>query len=99
MVFAHYNPYEHDLGILRRRVLKFDRRVEEALPYNTKEDQELFDYLNFACIGGRYRKEEEFPVTKAQLGYWGKEAKKLLGLTETICQERIECLKGIENKS
>ena len=65
---------------------------------NLEEKQELFDYLNFAYIGGRYRSEEEFPVTKQQLNYWSTEAQKLLNLTQTICTERIECLKGIEKK-
>lgn len=98
MVFTHYNPYEHNLKVLRNRVLLFDRRVKDALPYNTDEEQELFDHLNYAYIGGRYRSEKEFPVTKEQLEYWSKEVNKLLSLTETICQKRIECLKKIEQE-
>ena len=96
MVFTHYNPHEHNLEVLREGIIQFDSRIQEVLPYNTKEEQELFDYLNFAYIGGRYRSEEEFPVTEEQLDYWSKEVKKLLDLTETICQNRIACLKGIE---
>ena len=96
MVFAHYNPYEHNLEALRDRVLQFDNRIKNALPYDTEEQQELFDYLNFAYIGGRYRSEEDFPVTQEQLDYWRTEVKQLLDLTETICKERIDCLKGIE---
>ncbi|NOQ26470.1 MAG: HEPN domain-containing protein [Bacteroidales bacterium] len=96
MVFTHYNPYEHNLVELRKRVLQFDKRVKNVLPYDTAEQKELFDYLNFAYIGGRYRSEEDFPVTKEQLDYWSTEAKKLLELTEIICKERINCLKGIE---
>ena len=98
MVFTHYNPYEHNLESLRERTIPFDRRIKDVLPYETVAQQELFDYLNFAYIGGRYRSEEDFPVTKEQLDYWSKEAKKLLDLTETICKERIECLKEIETK-
>ena len=64
--------------------------------YETKKEQELFDYLNFAYIGGRYRSEEEFPVTKEQLDYWSKEIRKLLDLTEIVCCDRIACLKEIE---
>lgn len=78
MVFSHYNPYEHDLSVLRRRALEFDRRAAEALPYETDRQRELFDHLNFAYIGGRYRSEKEFPVTKEQIDYWGKEAKNCL---------------------
>lgn len=96
MVFTHYNPYEHNLVELRERVLQFDSRIKNVLPYNTEEEEKLFDYLNLAYIGGRYHSEEDFPVTKEQLNYWSKEAKKLLDLTEIICQERIDCLKGIE---
>ncbi len=99
MVFTHYNPYEHNLKVLRERVKRFDRRVTEAFPGSTDEEKELFDYLNYAYIGGRYRSVEEFPVNKKQLDYWGKEAKKLLELTENICRERIDCFKEIERKS
>ena len=98
MVFTHYNPYEHNLEILRERILQFDSRTKEVLPYETKEQIELFDYLNFAYIGGRYRSEEEFPVTKEQLDYWRTEVKQLLDLTKTICKERIDCLRGIEKR-
>jgi predicted nucleotidyltransferase/HEPN domain-containing protein len=98
MVFTHYNPYEHNLETLRERTIQFDSRIKEVLPYETEKQKELFDYLNFAYIGGRYRSEEQFPVKKEQLDYWSKESKKLLELTETICRERIECLKEIEKQ-
>lgn len=80
----------------RKRSLQFNRHIKEVLPYETKQQRELFDYLNYAYIGGRYRSEEEFPDTQKQLDYWGKEAEKLLKLTEKIYQERIDCLKEIE---
>ncbi len=98
MVFTHYNPYEHNLEVLRNRALLFDKRIKDALSYDTEEQQELFDCLNFAYIGGRYRSEKEFPVTKEQLNYWNKEVKKLLILTEIICKERIDNLKKIEGE-
>jgi predicted nucleotidyltransferase len=98
MVFTHYNPYEHNLEVLRNRVLLFDSRVNDTLPSETEEQQELFDYLNFAYIGGRYRSEKEFPVTKEQLNYWHKEVKELFVMTEIICKERIEGLKKIEHE-
>jgi predicted nucleotidyltransferase len=96
MVFTHYNPYEHNLENLRERVIEFDSRVKEALPYETEEQKKLFDDLNYAYIAGRYRSEKEFPITKDQLEYWSGEAKKLLELTELICKERIDCLREIE---
>ncbi|NOQ25295.1 MAG: HEPN domain-containing protein [Bacteroidales bacterium] len=99
MVLTHYNPYEHNLETLRERIIKFDSRIKEVLPYETEEQIELFDYLNFAYIGGRYRSEEDFPISKEQLDYWSEEAQKLLGLTEQICNEKIETLKEIEKNS
>lgn len=99
MVLTHYNPYEHNLETLRERVIKFDSRIKEVLSYETEEQIELFDYLNFAYIGGRYRSEEDFPISKEQLDYWSEEAQKLLGLTEQICKEKIEILKEIEKNS
>lgn len=99
MVFTHYNPHEHNLEALRNRTLAFDPRVKEAFPCDTEEQKELFDHLNFAYIGGRYKSEKEFPVTQQQLDYWSSEAKKLLELTETICQQRITILKAIEAKA
>lgn len=98
MVFTHYNPYEHNLWVLRNRVLQFDSRVKEVLPYETERQQDLFDHLNYAYIGGRYHNQEEFPVTRGQLDYWSQETKKLLQLTASICQERIAVLKDIEAK-
>lgn len=85
LVFNHYNPHEHDLVELRDRVLKFDRSIENILPRNTQEEIDLFDYLNFAYIGGRYRSEEEFPVTVDQLDYWEKEVGDLISVTQEIC--------------
>ena len=99
MVFTHYNPFEHNLEVLRNRALEFDSRVKAAMPCETDREQELFDYLNYAYIGGRYRSEREFPVTIEQLEYWSTEVEKLLDLTQTICIERIECLKQIEPKA
>lgn len=96
MVFTHYNPYEHNLEVLLIRTWKFDKRIKDAFPWDTEEQKELFDQLNYAYIGGRYHSEEEFPVTKEQLYYWSSEAKKFLGITENICLDKIEALKTIE---
>ncbi|MDD5697813.1 MAG: HEPN domain-containing protein [Victivallaceae bacterium] len=98
MVFTHYNPYEHHLGILRKRALKFDRRLKAAFPQETGAQQDLFDQLDSAYIGARYRSEEEFPVSRDQLVYWSGEAGKLLDLTEMICKEKIENLSRIERE-
>lgn len=99
MVFAHYNPYEHNLSVLRERACQFDSRIIEAFPKDTETEIQLFDQLNFAYIGGRYRTEEEFPVSKEQVQYWAKETEKLLRITKLICQEHIDRLKIIEKQT
>ncbi len=96
MVFTHYNPHEHDLGILRRRASGLDARMDEALPLDTDEHSQLFMHLNYAYIGGRYCSKEEYPVTNEQIDYWVAETKKLLDLTEIVCLDRIEDFKKIE---
>ncbi|MFA6717335.1 MAG: HEPN domain-containing protein [Victivallales bacterium] len=98
MVFSHYIPYEHRLIILRERAAKFDNRIKEVLPYETREQQELFNQLDLAYIGARYMSENEFSVSKKQLTYWTKEAKEMLDFTETICREKIETLRIIEQE-
>lgn len=99
MVFSHYNPHEHNLQILRDRTLKFDARLKAAFLYDTEEEKALFDQLNFAYIGGRYRNEEEFPVTQAKIDFWRKEVEMFLELTEIVCLERIGEFKSLENNS
>ncbi|NOQ75783.1 MAG: HEPN domain-containing protein [Crocinitomix sp.] len=96
MVFSHYNPHEHNLQILRDRTLKFDARLKAAFFYDTEEEKALFDQLNFAYIGGRYRNEEEFPVTQAKIDFWKRETEAFLILTEEICLERIGEFKSLE---
>ncbi len=90
IVFTHYKPHEHCLKVLRERVLGFDDRIAEVLPYKTKEDQTLFNKLNYAYIGGRYISKLDFPVSEEELSYWGGEAAKLIALTEEVCRGRIE---------
>jgi hypothetical protein len=109
MVFSHYNPHEHNLQILRDRTLKFDARLKTAFLYDTEEDKALFDQLNFAYIGGRYRNEEKFPVTQAKTDFWRCEVVRLrrMELTEclrrsfqrrsrAVCLERIGEFKSLE---
>ncbi|WP_109831594.1 nucleotidyltransferase domain-containing protein [Reichenbachiella versicolor] len=99
MVFKHYRPREHKLEVLRRRMKKLDKRIALAFPQDTQEQKAFFEHLDYAYIGGRYLSEEDYSVTKEQLDYWTKEAKKLMKQTELVCKDRIECLIEIENKS
>ncbi len=98
MVFSHYNPHEHNLQILHDRTLKFDARLKTAFLYGTEEEKALFDQLNFDYIGGRYRNEEEFPVTQAKIDFWRKEVEMFLELMERLRRSFSEGADGLFGK-
>lgn len=90
MVFSHYNPHEHNLFALRDRCVRFHKRLKGIFHYEDEEHKKLFDQLNYAYIGGRYRNEKEFPVDMDKIEFWKQETEQFLKLTEEICLERIE---------
>ncbi len=90
MVFSHYNPHEHNLFVLRDRCVRFHKRLKGVFHYDNEEHTKLFDQLNYAYIGGRYRNEKEFPVDIDKIDFWKQETEAFLKLTEEICLERIE---------
>ena len=49
----------------------------------------MFDQLNYAYIGGRYRNEKEFTVDMDKIDFWKQETEAFLKLTEEISLERI----------
>ncbi len=99
MVFAHYNPHEHNLEVLRDRVNIYHSAIHDIYPIKEDALGQSFEKLNFAYIGGRYRSKTEFPISLKELDYWASEATKLLELTKSICEERIAHLKELELKS
>ena len=70
--------------------------IDDCFPQNSDDEKFLFWHLDSAYIGGRYITEEHYKVTKEQLDYWEKEAKKLLEITERHCKKRINELKEKE---
>ncbi len=52
-----------------------------------EEDEERFKLLEYAYIGGRY--DPNYRISKEDLEILAKDVKKLLKLTEEICQEKI----------
>jgi len=95
MVFSHYNPHEHNLFVLRDRCVRFDKRLKGVFHYDNEEHTKLFDQLNYAYIGGRYRNEKEFPVNMNKIEFWKQETEAFLKLTEEICLERIEGFRAL----
>ncbi|MFT5823464.1 MAG: putative nucleotidyltransferase/HEPN domain-containing protein [Crocinitomix sp.] len=96
MVFSHYNPHEHNLFALRDRCVRFHKRLKGVFHYDNEEHTKLFDQLNYAYIGGRYRNEKEFPVDMVKIEFWKQETEAFLKLTDEICLERIDGFKSLE---
>ncbi len=96
MVFSHYNPHEHNLFALRDRCVRFHKRLKGVFHYDNEEHTKLFDQLNYAYIGGRYRNEKEFPVDFDKIAFWKQETEAFLKLTEEICMERIEGFRALQ---
>ncbi|MFT5822415.1 MAG: HEPN domain-containing protein/predicted nucleotidyltransferase [Crocinitomix sp.] len=96
MVFNHYNPHEHNLFALRDRNVRHHKRLKGVFHYDNEEHTKLFDQLNYAYIGGRYRNEKEFPVDMDKIKFWKQETEAFLKLTEEICLERIEGFKALD---
>jgi predicted nucleotidyltransferase/HEPN domain-containing protein len=96
IVFSRNNPYEHRLERLRMNAKRYVPEIDKCFPQNSDEEKFLFWHLDSAYIGGRYITEEHYKVTREQLDYWEKEAKKLLEITERHCKKRINELKEKE---
>ena len=96
MVFSHYNTHEHNLIALRDKNVKYHVRLKGVFHYDDEEKKKLFDQLNYAYIGGRYKNEKEFPVDMDKIEFWKQETEMFLKLTEEICLERIEAFKKLE---
>ncbi|NOQ24456.1 MAG: HEPN domain-containing protein [Bacteroidales bacterium] len=96
IIYSRNNPYEHRLVRLRMNAKRYVPEIDDCFPQNSDDEKFLFWHLDSAYIGGRYITEEHYKVTKEQLDYWEKQAKKLLEITERHCKKRINELKEKE---
>ena len=96
MVFSHYTPHEHNLFALRDRNIKHHHRLKGVFFYEDEEKKKMFEQLNYAYIGGRYRNEKDFPVDMDKIDFWKQETEKFLRMTEEICLEKIEGFRALE---
>ena len=87
LVFTNYNPNEHFLKFLGEEVETFNSSLKNIFSQNTQEEKERFKLLEYAYIGGRY--DPRYYISKEDLEILAKDVKRLLDLTEKICQEKI----------
>ncbi|MFA6716413.1 MAG: HEPN domain-containing protein [Victivallales bacterium] len=88
LVFTNYNPSEHLLLLLGRMASKHDSALKGIFPQETREEQRLFDLLEYAYIGARY--DPAYRICRDDLEYLAERVKPLLDLTEKICKAKID---------
>lgn len=88
LVFTNYTPREHFLEILGKKAEKCSPEFKDIFSKATKEDEDRFNLLEYAYIGGRY--DPEYYISKEDLVILTKDVKKLLELTEEICKKKIQ---------
>ncbi|MBM5783224.1 MAG: HEPN domain-containing protein [Pelagibacterales bacterium] len=90
LVFTNYTPREHFLEILGKKSEKCSPEFKDIFSKATKEDEDRFNLLEYAYIGGRY--DPDFRICKQDLEILAKDVNKLLNLTDKICEQKIKIL-------
>lgn len=88
LVFTNYTPREHFLEILGKKSEKCSSEFSNIFSKATKEDEDRFNLLEYAYIGGRY--DPDYYISKEDLEILAKYVQKLLTLTEDICKQEIK---------
>jgi predicted nucleotidyltransferase/HEPN domain-containing protein len=87
LVFTNYNPNEHLLEKLGKECEQYFPDLREIFLKETEENQSRFDLLEYAYIGGRY--DPKYSISKEDLEILAQDVKRLLELTERLCEEKI----------
>lgn len=87
LVFTNYNPNEHFLEILAKDANKHHPDLTKLFLQETKEQKDRFKLLEYAYIGGRY--DSKYQIAKDDLEILAIEVKKLLEITQKICEDKI----------
>jgi HEPN domain-containing protein len=92
LVFTHYNPNEHLLGLLCDMAAEHDAALGGVFPTETREEQRRFELLDYAYIGARF--DPDYRISKEDLEYLSARVKYLLDRTQKICKAKIEGMTG-----
>lgn len=87
LVFTNYTPREHFLEILGKKAEKCSSEFKDIFSKATKEDEDRFNLLEYAYIGGRY--DPEYYISKEDLDVLFLSVQKLFRLTEELCKKKI----------
>ena len=87
LVFTNYTPREHFLEILGKKAEQCSDEFGDIFSKAKKEDEERFNLLEYAYIGGRY--DPDYYISKEDLEILKISAQKLLNLMKESCKKKI----------
>jgi predicted nucleotidyltransferase/HEPN domain-containing protein len=87
LVFTNYTPREHFLEILGKKAEKCSDEFQDIFSKAKQEDEDRFNLLEYAYIGGRY--DPDYYISKEDLKTLEISVQKLLDLTEESCKKKI----------
>ena len=88
LVFSSYCPHEHHLHLLESMASDYVQNLKQIFPRETREQEDLFDLLNYAYIGARYN--PDYTISKENLEYLSQQVNKLMKITEKACLDKIQ---------
>lgn len=87
LVFTNYTPREHFLEILGKKAENCSAEFKDIFSKATKQDEDRFNLLEYAYIGGRY--DPDYYISKENLKTLETSVQKLFKLTEESCKKKI----------
>ena len=91
LVHTFYFPRSHNIKFLRSLAEDVDKRLIEAWPRDQRLDRRRFETLKRAYVEARY--SDQYDLSEEDLAAIAASAKRLRGLVETVCRDRIAELK------
>ena len=88
LVFSSYSPHEHYLPLLESMASDYIANIKTIFPRETKRQSYLFDLLDYAYIGARYK--PDYSINKNDLEYLSQHVDKLIETVEKTCLKKIE---------
>jgi len=87
LVFTNYTPREHFLEILGKKAENCSAEFKDIFSKANKEDEDRFNLLEYAYIGGRY--DPDYYISKKDLKILFVSVDKLMKLTCELCKDKI----------
>ncbi len=87
LVFTNYTPREHFLEILGKKAGQCSDEFSDIFSKTKKEDEDRFNLLEYAYIGGRY--DPDYYISKEDLEILKISVQKLLNLMKESCKKKI----------